>query len=439
VVKKLTLALVPILLMGACLTLPPPPSLYIDSLPQSITSAFSLNDRIKAEDAWTALRRGYTDRAEKAFLKLGTSHPLYHVGLGYTRLLKNDLPAAEAGFKTALAAVPDLALAHLGLAQVYQKMGDEDLTFNELREVLKKDPGHQWAKEYYETLKTKKTQEAVSLAKQAMAAGQTETGKEAYLKALFYSPEYIPAHLSLAEVYKKEKKWSNAMVHLKAASDADPKNVVVLKSYAETLLAADQLGKSLDVYERILDLEPKNVQVKDQVDQLKDKLGIYELPSQYDSIPSKETVAREDVAALLVVKFKGILEEPSAKPPIIIDIATSWASRFIIKVATLGLLDAYSNHGFQPQQTVTRGEMAEILFRTLNYFQKKGVKFHRQIPLDKIQVPDVAPEHVYYRPITEILSYQIMDLGPDKAFRPDQSIKGNEAVKIMDILLALVK
>jgi len=439
-VKKLSLGLVPILVLGACITLqPPPPSLYIDSLPQSITSALSLEDRIKTEDAWAALRTGYTDRAEKAFIRLGPSHPLHDVGLGYSQLLRNDLPAAEASFKSALAGDPGLILARLGLAQLYEKTGDEDTAFSELREVLKLEPGHFWAKETHDRIKFKKTDEALSLAKQAMEAGQAEEGKEAYLKALFYSPEYVPAHLSLAEAYKKEKNWSSALVHLKAAGDADPKNAAVLKSYAETLIAADQLGQGLEAYERILELEPKNNQVREQVDLLKDKLGIYDLPSQYDSIPAKETVAREDVAALLAVKFKGVLEETSAKPPILIDIGTSWASRYIIKVTTLGLLEAYPNHSFQPQKPVNRGEMAEILFRSLQYFQKRGYKFHRQVPLEKVQVPDVTPEHHYYQPIIEILSFQIMDIGPEKAFRPDQGLKGSEALKIMNILLALVR
>jgi hypothetical protein len=52
---------------------------------------------------------------------------------------------------------------------------------------------------------------------------------------------------------------------------------------------------------------------------------------------------------------------------------------------------------------------------------------------------DVAPEHFYYMPIIQILSYQVMELYPDKGFRPDLPVSGPEAIRIMDILLALVR
>ena len=37
---------------------PPPPSLYIESLPASIVAEFSLEERILAEEAWETLNQG---------------------------------------------------------------------------------------------------------------------------------------------------------------------------------------------------------------------------------------------------------------------------------------------------------------------------------------------------------------------------------------------
>ncbi|MEW5902271.1 MAG: S-layer homology domain-containing protein, partial [Acidobacteriota bacterium] len=144
-------------------------------------------------------------------------------------------------------------------------------------------------------------------------------------------------------------------------------------------------------------------------------------------------------AALLAVKMKDILAETQAQPPIIIDISASWASKFILKVTAVELLEVYSNHSFQPRRTVTRGELAASLFRVIGYLEDKGYRFIRQIPPERIQVQDVTADHFYFRPISEILSYQIMELYSDKTFRPDQTVSGPEAIKTIDVLLAVVR
>jgi len=439
-VKKPYPLLFLLIALVSCVTvLPPPPNLYIESLPQSVTTAMTLDERIQAEEAWGYVRQGRVDKAEKALSRLGSSSPLFYVGIGYVALVEEDLRAAEEDFKLTLNQYPDLSLAHLGLAQLYQKTGQEGKAFNELREVLKGDPQHPWAKEQYEILKDKQTKQAIDEAKAALSAGDTEKGKEAYLRALHYSPESSEIHLALAKIYKKEDKLSSALVHLKAASTVDPTDKSILENYAETLAEAKQYERSLETYERLLELDRNNKKAKQQVESLKSKLGIFELPSRYNEIPLVEAVTREDVAALLAVKLKDVFPEPTLQPPIIIDISASWASKFILKVTSSNLMEVYSNHSFQPRKTVTRAELAEIIFRVITYLEQKGHRFIHQIPLEKIQILDVSPDHSYYQPISQVLSYQIMELYQDKTFKPDQDVSGPEAIKTINILPALIR
>jgi len=428
------------ILLASCVTVaPPPPNLYIESLPQSLVTPLTLEERIQMSEAWESVKQGRTDRAEKAFLRLGPESPVYAVGLGYVSLLREDFTAAEEWLKLAVAENPAALLAHLGLIQVYQKMGDGDKAFNELREVLKIDPLNSWAKEGYESLKAQKTEEAVSFARQAAAKGDNETARESYLKALHYSPESADIHLALAGLYKSENKIPSALVHLKAAISTAPENIEALQMYAATLAEAKQYDRSLDIYQKVLELDGQNQEARRQVEELKNKLGIAELPSRYNDIPVSSAITREDLAALLAVKLREVLTETAAQPPIIIDISASWASKYIVKVASLGLLMVHSNHAFQPKRTITRAELAETLFRTIQYLERKGHKFIHQIPPNRIQALDVTPDHFGYQPITQILSYQVMELYPDKTFRPDQPVPGPEASKTIDILLALTR
>jgi len=428
------------ILLASCVTVaPPPPNLYIENLPQSLVTPLTLEERIQMEEAWDFLRQGRPDKAEKAFLRLGPESPLYAVGLAYVSLVREDFPAAEENLKLALTENPGSLLAHLGLAQFYQKTGEDDKEFNELREVLKVDPLNSWAKEGYERLKSQKTEQAVASAREAAARGENETAKEFYLKALHFSPEAVETHLALAGLYKSENKIPSALVHLKAAVEGAPDNIEALQIYAETLAEAKQYDRSLGIYQRVLDLDSQNQAARRQVEKLKNKLGIVELPSRYNDIPLAAAVTREDIAALLAVKLRDVLEETPAQPPIIVDISASWASKYIVRVTSLGLLLVHSNHAFQPRRTITRAELAETLYRTIQYLESKGHRFIQQIPPNRIQVQDVTTDHIYYQPISQIISYQVMELYPDKIFRPDQPVPGAEALKAIDILLALTR
>ena len=346
---------------------------------------------------------------------------------------------AEEFFKAALVAHPDLALIHIGLAQIYSETGRENSAFTELRNIVRLEPDHPWAKPKYEAIKSKKTDEAIREARAFVAAGEIENGKSSFLRALFYSPTSVDAHYSLADIYNKENNPQSALVHIKAASTYDPENTDVLKLYGDLLFSVQDFKNSLRIYEKLILKEPEDTQIKERLESIKSRLGIFELPSQYDSIPSSEAVTKEDVAAVIGVKFKDFIDDPAEQPPIIVDIATSWAAKFILKLTTIGLIDVYANHEFQPKKILNRAEMAEILVRLILYLDEKGETFIQQIPLNRIQIADVTPSNFYYQPILTIISYDIMSLFPDKTFRPDAPISGREVLRLFDIILALLE
>lgn len=71
---------------------------------------------------------GYTSAAQTAYSELLANHPreiTAHVNIGHIHLHLNDLPAAKHHFNIALEIKPDLAVAHQGLASIYQRQGDE--------------------------------------------------------------------------------------------------------------------------------------------------------------------------------------------------------------------------------------------------------------------------------------------------------------------------
>jgi len=424
----------------SCATVrPPSPIVAIGPLPPDVISELSLNERIMTEEAWKNLREGRSAKALKILGRLNPSNPLSSAGFGYAYYLLSDLPAAEKYFLASLESRSDLALSHFGLAQIYEETGREGEAFAEYRNVLKQDPEHPTAKIRYEFIKTKKTGEALENGRKYERVENMEDAKAAYLQALYYSPRSNPAHLALADLYMKSDQPEQSLIHLKAASENAPEDVDIQKRYAAALFDMEKDKTSYEIYEKLNEKEPRNPEIKEKLQLLRNRLGIFELPSQYGAIANTDSITKEDLAALLGVKFQDHLEEPQGKPAIIIDIATSWASRFILKMTSLNLMDVYPNHTFQPEKPLTRAEMAEILVRLIKRLNRQGAKIIPQIPTDQIQIVDISPDNYYHDPVVQIMSYDIMTLARDNSFKPDIPVSGQQAIRCLDIILALIR
>jgi len=426
---------------GACATLAPPisPTLHIENPSSSIAAGFSLDARIAVEEAWNLLRSRKTDRAEKMILRFGEAHPFYEAGLGYVALLRDDLAGAEIRFQRSIEAHPELTTARLGLGQVHQKMGMPEEALKSYLEVLKREPEHAFAGREADSLRATIVDALLSEAGAAVQAGQTAEAKEAYLKVLEYAPSLQAAHLSLARIFVKEKDFPSALFHLRTATANDPNDVAALRDYADLLYQTEQFSRSLDAYHLVLRIDPGDRAAKDRAEALKNKLGVIELPEAYREIPNLEAVTKEAVAALIGAKFDDVRSGTAARTAVIVDISTSWARTFIVKVASFGLMEVYPNHTFQPRKTLTRAEMAETVAHLVDFLKKKGRPIVAQIPEERIRISDVPPEHAYARPIIQAVSYQLMDLFPDRTFRPEQPVPGTEAVRILDLLAGLAK
>ena len=439
-VKKI--AVVSLALLGAwsCATAPSTPSAYfIENIPADVTTRLSLDDRLAAKEAWEALRAGRAEQAGKIVAKLESTNPVYAVGMAYVDLLAGDLAAAEEGFKVSLQSFPDMTPSRVGLAQIYDQRGEQEETLNEYREILKRDPENRWAKPRYESLRDGLVKRSMADARTAQAAGDLETAKREFLKALFYAPEQTEAHLDLARIYRQEKNAASAVLHFKAALEGGNVDETLLGEYAEFVADSGELGQGLELYEKLKELRPRDADVARRVEELRAKLGVFELPSQYAAIPALEAVAREDLAALIGVKFEDALNAPARRTEILVDIAMSWAQRFIVKVASLEIMSVFDNHTFQPRRIINRAELAETAVRLIGVLQARGAEFVPLVEARRVQVADVSPDSHYYPSITRALALQIMSATPERMFEPERVVSGEEATRVMDLVLRLAK
>lgn len=440
-VKKTAGTLAAVLAAAACATISPPaePTIYLENPPAEISAALSLDDRIAVDKVWNLLRLERADKAEKAVLRLGESHPFYWTAMGYIALLRNDLTAAEADFIGSLTVSPDAVTSQLGLGQVYRRWGRREDALRSYLEALKRNPENAFARREADELRTAIVESLILEADAAARTGKTAAAKEAFLKVLEYAPKLQIAHVSLARLFTREKDYPRALFHLGLAAENNPLDRTVLREYAETLYQMNQFSRSLDAFQKLQALDPSDKAVADRLEALKTRLGVVDLPDEYREIPGREAVTKEDVAALIGAKFNDIWIGVAVRPPVLVDISTSWARTFIVKVAASGIMEIYSNHTFQPKKTMNRAEMAETVVHLVEYLRKKGRTIVVQIPPERINLADVPADHPYAPAIIAAVSYQIMDIFPDRTFRPDQPVPGAEATRILDLLAGLAK
>jgi tetratricopeptide (TPR) repeat protein len=425
---------------AACMTGPiVRPSIHIEPPTPGAAASLTLDERIAVQDAWNALREGRMDKARRLFARLPPANPFVAAGLGYVSIIDQNLAAAEDYLQRSLEIQPELTVAYLGLGQVYQKTGQEQEAYRAYREALKREPENAFAQSNAAALAESLTDAAVSEAERAGAAGETEASKSAYLRALEYSPRLKKAHNALARLFIKEKDFHTAYLHMKAAGDERIEDVGLLREFADALYKSGQWSRSLEIYEQIAPLSPQDKAVTDRIDQIKNRLGVVDLPNQYEAIASVPGLTKEDAAALIGVQFRDVLADMNPKTPVIVDITTSWAQRHIVKVAGLGVLEVYSNHTFLPKKVMNRAEFAEVLSRLIDVLKKAGRRLLPQIPIDRIRIADVPQEHFYFQPVAQAIAYGLMELASDRTFKPELPVTGREAVRVIDLLAGLVR
>ncbi len=174
----------------------------------------------------------------------------------------DDSVSAEAAFKQAMSVEPDNEDATVGLASVYSDRGDPKSASALLQGLAQKNPSpralvilannYESMREY--SLAADAYKKALDLdpsraeLKQAMAQDQALAGRyddalKSYSELMQANPQDAQPYLRSAQIYREEKKLSDARHMIDKAKELDPDNVEVL--FADANLLADE-GKNAD-------------------------------------------------------------------------------------------------------------------------------------------------------------------------------------------------
>ncbi len=146
---------------------------------------------------------------------------------GQRALAQNDLETAAAEFAAAAEAHPDVAEIHSALGATLMALGRAADAIPPLKKAVALSPGDvaiytQLGLAYFQADKPRKA-------------------RQMFKRVLEFDDRNLQAHLFLIDLYRAEKRFSDAIRHAKAALGINPENTDVLVSYGLLMLDLDDL------------------------------------------------------------------------------------------------------------------------------------------------------------------------------------------------------
>jgi tetratricopeptide (TPR) repeat protein len=378
--------------------------------------------------AWVDVMAGDAASARRRLQPLRRGdRPSVEAVLAFAELRAGRAEEAERGFASVLAHAPLSVPALVGAGSTAAHKGDLDAALGYYKRAASAAQGDAVVRKRLGALKLQVTERHMSRAQVALEGSDLPTAISEYRLALDAAPEVTGVRLDLADLLRKAGDTGAAVAVL--ASDPGGERQVKLR-LAALLADSEQLEQALAVYRELLARDPADAAARAGEATARERLEASLMPEEYRQIAGATQLTRADLAALLVVRVKALRRVAPGDPQVAIDISGSWAREQILSALTLGVMDVYSNHTFQPGATVRRIDLARAAGRVL---ERLGW------PRAAAPVPvDMPRSHLDYDAVQHVLGAGLMSLTPGGAFEPWRPVSGPEAKAMVDALARLV-
>ena len=383
--------------------------------------------------------RGNQEKARANFFAVLQNSPEYYpayLALAYSYLSENNIDYAESYTRKAIEINPDYAQAHFLLSNILDGRQKYTAALEELNEVARIDPQYAALGQAQNILKLKATEQYLNKGRELAETNPEEALR--YLKAAHnMAPEVPQIPVEIAAILLKQNNCREAVDYLRIAVEKSPEDLAVKSQLADCLVQLQDYLQAKMLYEEIALQMPGDTAIQQRLDEIKKRIFIENLPAEYQSIPQTPEITRAQLAAYLAVNLETLQKYRSENQQILVDIIQHWAQNYIQKVVSLGIMDVYPNRTFQPNQTVTKVELAKAASRILEIVEMSG---HGQFPVNPdLIIPDIPSGHLYYRLVARPLSAQVINLDADGRFHASRRVSGAEAMSVVNKLKALTE
>ncbi len=389
--------------------------------------------------AWNQLQAGDPAAADRTYARVlkqapGTAAAL--AGQGYVALAREDRERAVARFDAALTRDQGLAAAHVGRGQALLQLERPAEALASFEAAHAADPRLDLAPRI-EALRFRVVDDTISRARALTAEGRLDEARAAYERAVAASPQSAVLYRELAVVEQRAGRDVEALAHLEKAIALDPDDRGSHLSLAAIREQAGDIDGALASYQAAQRIEMTS-EVEGKLAALRERAELARLPAEFQSLATRPTASRADLAAALSLRLPGLLGRAPTRPtPVITDLRGHWARPWVLAAVRAGVMDAYANHTFQPGAIVSRADLAQAVARAVNLLATLGDRRAASWQQETPTFSDLTPEHPSYAAAAVAVAAGVLERAERNAFEPTRQVTGHELLEAITRLQRL--
>ena len=383
------------------------------------------------ETAWQQLQTGDLKAAERGFTQVAKRSPDVYpalTGLGYTALARKDHKAALEQFNRGLAAQAQYAPALVGRGQAYLAMGDPGRALESFDAAVAVDPTLAAVKHSADVLRLQVMQGGVGAARKAAQEGRLAEARAGYEQAIMTSPQSPFLFREIAVVELKDGRLPAALTHARKAVElepGDPRNHIAV---ADVLEALGQVPEAVNALTAALALEPGEA-LSRRIESLRERATRAAMPEAYREIETSPAISRAQLAALIATHLGDVVARtPERGAALMTDVRDHWASDWILAVTRSGFMEVFPNHTFQPNATISRGDLALSVNRILNAIATGKPQLAAKLKGARRRFTDLPPGHLRHAAASVAVEAGVMAPNADGSFQLARPVTGAEAL-----------
>ena len=438
-------AMVAVVLAVGCVTrvpvvtAPAYPDYLYPTVPDELTSSTEARHH---EEAWTVFQAGDLVGAEKRYVALLQDSPGFYpadAGLGWLMLARGDSREAAEHFDRAVSGEASYLPALLGRGESMLALEETAEALRSFESALEVDPGLSDIARVVEQLRFSVVSEQLQMARTHADAGQFEDARDAYVRVIAASPDSAFLHVELGRVELRQENLDEALDHARQAADLDPSDPAAFLLEGELHAETGDLQAAVVAFERADRLDP-NDDVTRRLDDLRNRIRMAGLPPEILAIPSKTSVTRGELAALIGERFNEFLDEASRRRTVIItDTRDYWGHQWIQDVTQAGVMRVDAGYRFEPERAVRRSDLAEVADAMLDLFAEVDPSTASRWIDKRPNFSDMRAGHLSYTSAARAVAAGVLAVLEDETFQPARAVDGGEAVRAVDRLAELAR
>ena len=441
---RLAIAVAVLVSMAACAarTPPPPAAAITPKYPEFVfpSAAPSEGPVIgeRQDRAWRYLQTGDLRNAEREFSDVLKKQPNFvpaESGLGYVELARREPDEALARFERALDQDRQYAPALAGRGQTLLALERHAEALESFEAAMAADSSLDFGSRIA-VLRLRTVQDQVDVARRALERGDVAQARASYAAAMRASPDSGFLHREVGVVEQRAGDLEAATTHYRKAIELDPGDAKAQVGLGEVLEARGDLKGALAAYTAAAAIDP-SADLDERTESLNARIAVASLPPEYNAIPSAPYGTRAGIAALIAVRMAESLQRATPRQGVLVtDTRGHWAAKWIVTVVRAGIMDPFPNHTFQPEQRVSRGDLAIVVSRMLSLIATQRPAAPAPWRTERPAITDVPPTHPAYPAVAQSVAAGVLSLDSG-AFHLTAAVTGPDLVRVVDRLQAI--